>query len=186
METLTLKSVRKIISHWWLMLLAGILFICLGIWIISFPVQSYLTLSFAFVFGIIAAGLLEIVFTIINHKLMKRWGLALIGGIVDVLIGVYLFSYPLIALLALPLIIGFWMLFRGIMVMVNALDIYSYGQAHWKIALITGIIMILLSLMILTNPAFGFFNIIVWTGLTFILSGIFRIYLAFKLKRLIF
>jgi uncharacterized membrane protein HdeD (DUF308 family) len=36
----------------------------------------------------------------------------------------------------------------------------------------------------LINPVFGAANIIIWTGTAFIFSGIFRIYLSIKLRRL--
>jgi uncharacterized membrane protein HdeD (DUF308 family) len=38
--------------------------------------------------------------------------------------------------------------------------------------------------MVIINPAFGAANIIIWTASAFILSGIFRIYLSVKLRKL--
>jgi uncharacterized membrane protein HdeD (DUF308 family) len=37
--------------------------------------------------------------------------------------------------------------------------------------------------MILAVPAFGVANIIAWTGLSFIFAGVFRIILAFRLRK---
>jgi uncharacterized membrane protein HdeD (DUF308 family) len=51
-------------QYWWLMLLAGVLFIGLGIWILASPVASYLSLSLMFSFGMLFAGIFEVVFAV--------------------------------------------------------------------------------------------------------------------------
>ena len=184
MEPLSGKPIQNIIRHWWLVLFAGVLLIGLGVWVVSSPFQSYLSLSLLFAACVVAAGLFELTFSIVNHKIMNGWGWMLAGGMIDVFVGGYLFYYPLITMIILPLIVGFWLLFRGIMAIGNALDVRSYGFGDWRWLLFTGVTIILLALLILVNPDFGIFNIIVWTGLAFIFAGIFRIYLSLKLRKL--
>ncbi|MGZ3821459.1 MAG: HdeD family acid-resistance protein, partial [Mucilaginibacter sp.] len=157
------KSGNNIINYWWLILLAGVLLISLGIWVITSPLQSYLALSMIFAIGMLAAGLFEVTFSAINYRSLEGWGWALVGGIIDLLIGGYLITYPTITMVILPLIVGVWLLFRGIMAIGNAFEMHYYGFADWWWFLVTGIAIILLALMILVEPTVGVTNIIIWT-----------------------
>ncbi|OCX54007.1 hypothetical protein BEL04_06950 [Mucilaginibacter sp. PPCGB 2223] len=184
MATIILKNIRTIVNHWWLILIGGIVMIGLGIWIIASPVQSYISLSLAFAFCMFVAGLFEVIFSIANSKSLEGWVWILISGLIDLFIGGYLMGYPVITMAVLPFIVGFWMLFRGFMAIGSAIEMRAYGIWDWGWLLVVGIIIILLALAILANPAFGIANILMWTSIAFIFSGIFRVHLSFKLKKL--
>jgi len=182
METIRLKAVKNVTRHWWLMLFAGVLLIGLGVWVIIAPVDSYLSLSMTFAVGMVLAGLFEVMFSITNYKHIQGWGWTLAGGMIDLFLGAYLLYYPLLTMIVLPLIIGFWMLFRGFMAIGSSIELRAYGMMDWGWLMFTGIMIIVVALIILGNPLFGIINIIIWTALAFIISGIFRIYLALKLR----
>jgi uncharacterized membrane protein HdeD (DUF308 family) len=184
METMPYKRSRNMINHWWLILLSGVLLIGLGIWVIVLPAQSYLTLSLTFSFIILAAGVFEIIFSISNLGSLKWWGWTFTGGVADLIIGVYLLSYPGITMVILPFVVGLWMLFRGIIAIGHAIEIRAYGFHDWIWLLFAGIMIILLAEMIFATPVLGIINVIVWTGLAFIFGGLFRIYLSIKLREL--
>ena len=116
----TLKSIRDSINYWWLFLLTGILLIVVGLWVFASPLASYLSLSFIFAFGILFTGVFEVIFAISNRKTMDNWGWTLSSGILDLVIGFYLMAYPAITIAILPLILGFWLLFRGFSAIENS------------------------------------------------------------------
>lgn len=184
METLIESTVRNIIKQWWLILLAGILLVIMGSWIIISPFQSFLAICWAVAIGIIGSGCFEIVFSVKNHASIKGWGWLLAAGLVDVVIGIYLLNYPLITMVILPLIIAVWILFRGIVAVGNAIHMRSYGFNDWRWLIAAAITIVLLALLILVYPGFGMETLMFWTGVSFIVSGIFRIYLSLKLKNL--
>lgn len=115
---------------------------------------------------------------------MEGWGWTLIGGLLDIVIGVYLLAYPLLTMSVLPFILGFWLLFKGFSAIGFAIDLKSYDESNWGVLLALGIIILLFAGMVLAVPAFGVLNIILWTSLSFIAAGVFRVVLAFRLKRL--
>lgn len=170
-------------QYWWLMLSAGILFIAIGIWILASPVASYLSLSLLFAFGMIFSGLFEAVFAIGNHKTLPGWGWTLTGGLVDLFLGFYLLNLPLLTMVVMPVIIGLWMLFRGFMAIGSSLKLRAYGVLDWSWLLVTGMLIVILSLLIIGHPLFAAINIVIWTAFAFIISGIFRIYLSLQLKK---
>lgn len=184
MTTIIYKTYKSAISHWWLILMAGMVLIGLGVWIIASPFQSFLSLSKIFAMGILATGIFEIVFALNNHKSIETWGWTLVSGLVDLFVGGYLFLNPLITMVVLPVIIGFWMLFRGVFAIGNSIDMRAYGFWDWRWLLASAIFVILLACLILGNLAFGVVNMIVWTGLAFICAGIFRIHFSLKLRKL--
>ncbi|WP_460694181.1 HdeD family acid-resistance protein [Mucilaginibacter puniceus] len=184
METSAGNVVRNIINHWWLILIAGILLTGIGIWIIISPFQSFLSLCLAVAIGMIASGCFEILFSIKNHKLIKGWGWLFGAGIIDLIIGCYLFNYPLITMVLLPLVVSVWIAFRGMIALGNALQIRSYGSKSWRWLALTAVTIILIALLILLYPIYGIKALIFWTGIAFILSGLFRIYLSFKFKKI--
>ncbi|WP_316818260.1 HdeD family acid-resistance protein [Pedobacter nyackensis] len=170
-------------QYWWLMFCAGILFLGLGVWILASPVSSYLSLSLLFAFGMIFSGLFELVFAIGNRKRLHGWGWTMTGGLIDVVLGSYLLNYPLLTMVVMPVIIGLWMLFRGFMAIGNSIELRAYGVLDWVWLLLTGILIVVLSLLIIGHPLFAAINIVMWTAFAFILSGIFRIFLSLQLKK---
>lgn len=176
--------IRRDIQYWWLFLLTGIILIGIGIWIFTFPAESYVTLSVLFAASMVVTGIFESIFALTARKSLAGWGWTLVGGIFDIAIGVYLLAYPGISMAVLPFILGFWLLFRGFSAVGFALDMRSHRSASWGLLLAIGILICFLGFMVLAVPAFGVLNIIIWTALSFVAAGIFRVILAFRLKKL--
>jgi uncharacterized membrane protein HdeD (DUF308 family) len=184
MPATPLKTIKESINYWWLFLLTGVLLIVVGLWVFASPLASYLSLSLIFSLGILFTGIFEIIFAITNRSNLDSWGWTLAGGILDVVIGGYLLAYPAISMSVLPFILGFWLLFRGFSAIGSAFDMKSYGDKNWGWFLFLGIGIVFFGVMVLANPAFGVANIIIWTAFAFIFAGVFRIYLALKLRKL--
>jgi uncharacterized membrane protein HdeD (DUF308 family) len=115
---------------------------------------------------------------------MDGWGWTLASGILDLVIGLYLCSFPVVTMAVLPFVLGFWLLFRGFAAIGLAFEIKAYGSSDWGWLLFLAILIIFFGFMVLARPAFGVANIIVWTALAFIMAGIFRIYISLKLRGL--
>ena len=178
------QAIKRNIQYWWIFLLTGIVLIGIGIWIFASPADAYVTLSILFAFSMLVTGILESIFAITARRSLHGWGWTLSGGIFDIVIGIYLLAYPAITMSVLPFVLGFWLLFRGFAAIGISIDMKSHNTAQWGILLVLGIIVSFLGFMVLAVPAFGVLNIIVWTALSFIAAGMFRILLAFRLKQL--
>jgi uncharacterized membrane protein HdeD (DUF308 family) len=172
METTIDRSIR----NWWVILIRGILFIVLGIYMFCAPASSYAALGFILGLIIFLAGIVELlrVYNDVSHK-NRGWHLCM--GIIDILLGIILMGHIAASETILRLIIGIWFLFRGISLFTFA------GVAHrsWLMG-IGGLLVIILAIMILVNPAFGAMTIILWTGIAFIVAGLFNIFQAFFMK----
>lgn len=184
MENLDFHPFKTAGKHWYLPLISGILFVCIGILVFSTPLESYLTLAVIFAITFLFTGVIEIIYAIANHKKSDNWGWSLTGGIIDFLLGVLLVSRPEITVIVLPFYIGFGILFRSIMAIGWSLELKRQQVADWGNLLAVGILGGILAFILLWNPLLAGFTIIFYTALAFLVIGIFQIYLSFKLRKI--
>lgn len=179
METF-LKTINNTIKHWYVSLLVGLSFIALGIYVFTVPLETYITLSVIFSVTFIFSGIFEIFFSIQNKELLDGWGWDLTDGILSLLIGIYLITYPEISMIILPFVVGFTMLFRSIQSLGIAFDLSNYGILHWRTLAIVSVLGIFLSFVLLSNPLFTGSSLITVTAVTFIVLGVYGILLSFN------
>lgn len=172
------------ISHWWVSLLLGILYIGVAIWLMFAPLGGYVALSVVFSISMLMSGILEIFFAVSNRKQVSSWGWYLAGGIIDLVLGVYLVSYPLVSMEIIPFVIAFWLMFRGFSATGYSMDLKRYGTREWGWYMALGILGILCSLLILWQPAVGALYAVYMISFTFLIIGLFRVMLSFELKGL--
>jgi len=178
------NSLLQSSRHWYLLLILGIILIIVGIWVFSTPVVSYATLSLLFAFSFFVTGILEIIYAVSNRKEMNNWGWSLVGGIIDLVIGILLISLPLTSMLFLAFYVGFGILFRSVMAIGQAINLKTQKAGDWGYLLLIGILGLLFSFILIWNPLFAGFTIVFYTGMAFLIVGIFEIYFSFRLRKI--
>ena len=184
MTTTFLKSIRDAVKFWYIPLIIGILFLGIGIWVLTTPIKSYLGLSVLFSISFFVSGVFEVFFSISNRKTMDSWGWSLAMGILNLVIGVLLLSTPSISIITLPLYVGFVLLFRGLMAISLSYELKDYGIIDWGNLLAIGILSTIFAIILLWNPLLAGMTIVIWTALAFLTMGGFSIYFSFRLKKL--
>lgn len=179
-----LKSFRNSVKHWYIPLILGILFIGCGVYVFSSPIETYLALSVLFSVSFIISGISDIFFAINNSRFLNGWGLYLVTGLLSLIMGIYLVSYPHLSMGILPFIVGFTVMFRSFQLLGISLELKDTHVPSWGILTFFSIIGIILSFILLANPIFSGFSLVVSTGLSFISVGIASVILAFDLKKL--
>lgn len=182
-ESLVSKTIRLVVSRWWLLAAAGLLLLSIGIWVIRSPFQSYLTLSKVFAMGMIGTGLSDIFLAVFNkHSKRRIWWL--LAGIADIVIGIYLFNNILFTIILMPLVIGLWTLYRGVIAIGDVFHLRDFPMGNWHHLLIVAIAAVVMALFLLACPYIGIENIFLFSGLSFVAAGLFRLYLALILRNL--
>ncbi len=172
------------IKHWWLFLILGILLVLGGFWVARSPEFSYVALGIMLIVLLLVNGIFQIFFSISNRQQLSGWGWYLAGGILEFLIGVYLWSYPGISLVMLPFVVGFWLLFRGISIIANSTDLKEWGVKGWGWLMAFGILMTIVSFFMIMDPVFGAFQVVFLAAFAMIFMGTAYIILSFKLKEI--
>ena len=170
-ENLAAKASRAI-RHWWLMLIAGILCIAAGICVFVFPVESYVTLSILFgvLMLLVGAGQLIIASTSGNYLMMK--GYFIVGGILDLILGIFLCVYPGVTLVVLPFMMGIWLMYHSFMLISFGGDMDTFKISGSGSMIVLGVLILLLSVFVLLNPfSAGVITILIVAGAGLILLG---------------
>ena len=178
------KTFNDTIKHWYIPAIVGSIFIVVGIYTFASLATSYVALSILFSLSFLFSGISEIVFSLTNRNEMDNWGWVLAFGILTTVIGGLLLSNPAVSMATLTFYVGFLILFRSISALSFSLDLKDYGIGDWGALMALGVIGLIFSIIMIWNPAFAGMTIVIWTGLAFITTGIFSLYMAFKLKKL--
>ena len=104
METV-FNEIKHSVKNWWTSLLLGIVYIIVALWLMFSPLSSYVALSIVFSISMLISGILEIIFSLSNRKGVPSWGWYLVGGIIDLILGIYLIAYPMVSMEVIPFII---------------------------------------------------------------------------------
>ncbi len=170
-------------NYWWVLMLAGILFVILGLWMLFSPLESIRTLITVFGVVTLLGGLVEMLFSINNRKQLNAYGAFLFGGIFDVALGLLLVVNPKILLVLVTFFISIWIIQSGANRIRNAWLQRRQGDETWKSGFFYGIALIVLAALLLWHPEIIGITVAFWTALALILLGGFRVAMALKLKR---
>lgn len=183
-EKLTVKAAREI-RHWWLYMLCGILCVAAGITVFAFPVGSYMTLGLIFGFLMLIVGVLQLIVAASSGNFFAMRGYLIVGGILDIILGLFLCINPSVTMLLMPILLGIWLLYHSFIIMALGGDMatFNVSGSGWVVA--GGVLLMLFSIFILVNPmSAGVTAIVVLTGLGLIIFGILLCALSVTLRNI--
>jgi uncharacterized membrane protein HdeD (DUF308 family) len=184
MSATFVKSVQTAVKFWYIPLIVGLIFIGTGIYTFFQPVTTYLVLVWLFSFSFLISGIFEILFALLNRKQIDNWVWILAAGLINAILGAILLSRPEVSIAILPLYVGFGILFRSIAAIGYGFDLKQYGVQGTGNLIFIGILGVVFGTLVIFNPVFGAINIIFWTAISFIISGLYSVDFALKLKKL--
>ena len=179
-----LSTIQRTAKYWWVGLLIGILILILGFWSFTVPVATLLSLNILFIVGFIVSGIGDISYAIAVRKESSDWGWILAGGIISLILGLALASRPLESVVILLLYVGFWVAFQAVMTIATSISMQRNGWKGWGWFLFLGILGVIFSILLITNPAYASGFIVALFSISLILYGVTRIYYSFKLRKL--
>ena len=181
-ENLTAK-VSRVIRHWWLLMLAGILCVAAGVVVFIFPMESYMTLSILFGVLMVIVGAIQLIIASTSGNYLAMKGYVIAGGILDLFMGIFLCVYPAVTVVLLPIMLGIWLMYHSFMMIAfgGDMETFKVGGSGWVV--FGGSLLLILSILVLVNPfSAGIAAVVVLTGVGLVVFGIILMMLAFKLK----
>ncbi len=181
-ENLTRRAGRAV-QHWWLIMIVGLLSIAAGIAVFAFPLESYVTLSILFGVLMLLTGAAKLIAASTSTNFFMMRGYVIVGGVIDLLLGLFLCIYPGVTVILLPIMMGLWMLYNSFMMIALAGDFDTFGipGAGWIIG--GAVVLLILSLMVLINPfTSGIATVVVLAGAGLVIFGILLFVLSFKIR----
>jgi uncharacterized membrane protein HdeD (DUF308 family) len=168
-------------QNWWAVALRGIFAIIFALIAFFSPGATLLSLVWVFAAYMLVDGLFGIVSGIRAASNNQRWGLLVLEGILNILVGVIAFIMPGLTVLFFVTLMAVWSLITGVLVIVAAFKLNpEYGRG-WLI--FSGIVSVLFGIALLIAPLVGAVVLTWWLGAYALVFGIGLLVLAFKLRR---
>lgn len=181
-ENLTNK-VSRAIKHWWLLMLAGLLCVAMGIVVFVFPLESYVTLAILFGVLMLAVGAAQLIIASSSGNYLAMRGYMIVGGVLDLILGIFLCIYPYVTLMVLPIMMGIWMMYHSFMIIAFGGDMETFKLGGSGLVIAGGIVLLLLSILVLVNPlGAGVTTVVVIAGVGLLVFGGLLCALSLKMK----
>lgn len=183
-ENLTARASR-IIKKWWLLLIAGILCIVAGICVFAFPIESYVTLAVLFGILMLLTGAAQLIISSTSGNYLMMKGYFIVGGVLDVILGIFLCVYPGVSLFVLPILMGLWMMYHSFIIISFGADMDTFRLSGGGMFTVFGILLLMLSVFVLVDPfSVGVATVLFVAGVGLILLGLLFCSISVKLRDL--
>ena len=166
-------------------MLAGILCIIAGICVFAFPLESYVTLSILFGVLMLMTGAAQLIMASTSGNYLMMRGYFIVGGVLDVILGIFLCVYPGVSLVVLPIMMGLWLMYHSFMIISLGGDMSTFKIPGNGMMILGGILLLLLSIFVLVDPfSVGVVTVLAVAGIGLILLGILTCSVSIALKGL--
>lgn len=172
------------VKYWWITMLVGVVIFAMGVVVFAYPAESYLGMAVAFGWLILLSGLSQIILYFTNRHVVTNRGWVLFGGIIESALGLILiFSFAFSAT-ALPMFLGFWLLFRSFSMIGLVSDMRQMRVVGNGWTIFTAILLMIASIMILVQPAiFGVQAVVIWVEVSLWVAGVSVILFSLQLRK---
>ena len=166
-----------VIIPWWLVLIEGIASVIVGAFLLFKPGMTLIVLIQVMGIFWLVGGIFRLIGIFMDRSM---WGWKLVGGIIGILAGISVLSYPLWSAVMVPavfvIVIGVQGLIMGVITLIMAFKGGGWGPG------ILGALSIIFGIILLGNPLAGAVVLPIVAGVYGLIGGIATIAVAFKLK----
>lgn len=164
-------------------LVAGILCIAVGITVFVFPLESYVALSIIFGVMMLIVGAVQLVVASSSNNYLAMRGYVIAGGVLDMILGLFLCLYPGVTLVLLPIMLGIWLMYHSFMVIAFGGDLDTFNIKGEGLVIASGILLLIISIVILMNPfRAGVPAVVIIAGAGLLVFGLIMCVMSFKLR----
>jgi uncharacterized membrane protein HdeD (DUF308 family) len=164
-----------------LLVIFGLAAIGASIFVLAEPGIALLTLAFLLSFSLLFVGLSRVARGL-SLKALSRGHrvLDVIVGLLGIAIGMVVFLFPLLGVGTLIFLLAFATMFYGIASVIIGASVNLLTRGVRALVLISGFLAIVLSFIVLINPAAAMLSLVFLLSVSFMVSGIESIVLAFE------
>jgi uncharacterized membrane protein HdeD (DUF308 family) len=172
----TASEVPQFGRNWWLFLILGLVSIVAGVLAIVYPDITLLALGLFIGVSLLFMGAMDVVEAIAGSP--ESRALSAITGVLAMLAGLVCLRRPGESLLALVIVLGFYLIVTGVIRFVR-----SFWSREDRVLLIgLSILDIVLGILILSLPKLSLVTLAVLFAISLLARGVFSVVVAFKLR----
>lgn len=117
----------------WPSKLLGLIWIVTGVVALFWPGVTVWALAVVVAIGLIVGGVVQLIFTLQFRRELPAWGIWGLNGVISIVFGVLALSWPKATVLVMAILLGLWVLIRGIATIVFGLGLRSLNATSKQI-----------------------------------------------------
>jgi hypothetical protein len=165
-------------------LISGIIFLIVGIYIITRPLFIAYTINIIFCVMLLIEGISQIS-AYLSEKREGRSNWRLVEGIISIIIGIYLvIGYPLGLPITIIVAIGIWLFFIGISKLLMGMRVVKFEKNIGQRLIVISVIQIIFGIIVILNPLLIASYISLIIAISLIVQAIVAIFRFFRLNRM--
>lgn len=166
--------------NWWAILIRGIAAVIFGIIALLLPAQALIVLALLFGAYLLVDGVFAIVAAIAAATHQARWGLLLLEGALDILVGLLALGAPGVIVVGAIWVTAAWAIVTGGLMLAAAFRLHS-GHGNWLLAL-GGLVSVVWGVLLWLWPLIGALVLTIWLGAYALIFGAALIAFALRLR----
>jgi uncharacterized membrane protein HdeD (DUF308 family) len=166
--------------NWWANALRGVFAIVFALIAFFWPGATILSFVLFFSAYMLVDGVFGIVAGVRAASNHQRWGLLVLEGVLNILVGIVAFLMPGLTVVFFVTLMAVWSLITGIVMIVAAFKLNPAFGRGWLI--FSGIVSVLFGVALLIAPLVGAVVLTWWLGAYALAFGVSLLVLAFKLR----
>lgn len=151
---------------------AGVILILSGVFCFANPGETFISIAFLLGCATLLSGLSGTFAYIWISRKREISNSLMIEGMLSIILGILVLSNQLLADAAIPVFFGMWVLFSGIIRVVEAFDRRKSGRAELLWVLVLGLIGVAAGLYAFFNTVLFAFSIVMLVGILFVVQGV--------------
>jgi uncharacterized membrane protein HdeD (DUF308 family) len=167
-------------NPWWLLLLAGILNIVIGILLLTMPAKTVTV--FVWILGLywLIHGIFVIIGMFLDHS---AWGWKLFVGILGIIAGILVMRHPIASALVIPSIVVLLLGIQGLIVGIIML-VMAFKGGGWGMGILGALSIIFGIILILAFGELATVVVFIWVvGIFALVGGLVQIVQAFRQRQ---
>ena len=166
--------------NWWAVLARGIAAVVFGVCAIFLPAAVLLTLALLFAIYLLVDALFAILAGIRAARRHERWGLLIVEGVLDAVLGALIVLAPAVAVLWFVYLTAAWAVITGALMLGTGFRLKATHGSWWL--LLGGALSIAWGALLAILPFFGALILIWWFAGYAIAFGVLMIVASLKLR----
>ena len=176
---------ESIKENWWLFLIEGVVFILLGVAAIALPTVASLAVAIFLGWLFLIGGVVGL-FTTLSHTHAPGFWWSLLASVVTIIAGVLLLGWPVAGAISITILLGAYLLAKGISMIMYASSASSYFHRSTTWMWINGGLDIILALVIFwILPAGALWALGIFVGIDFLFGGIAMVTMALEARHVV-
>lgn len=165
-------------------MIKGVILIMLSIIILIDPDRTLVTISIFMGISLIITGIVLIFISSELKNKLDNWTMRLAEGLLDVVFGFFLLAHPDVSKAIVPLLIGFWVIFYGVIMLAGSFQFKERMRFSQKAMMLVAIITIIIGFIIAYNPTITIVSISILIGAPILVIGLANIFFGINMKHL--